>query len=91
MGQRSNDATVMGARIMPSEEECVSSMGQKYTNDAASKDAQIKLRREEYASGMEQRSNDAVLRDAKVIFRGEECALNMEQGSNDAAAKVAPM
>jgi len=41
----------------------------------ASIDAQIKLRREEYAlSMMGQRSNYARAKDAQMLFRMEECA-----------------
>jgi len=48
-------------------EECVSSMGQRRI-DAAIKDVQIKLRREECALGMVQRSNanDAATKDAQI-------------------------
>jgi hypothetical protein len=38
------------------------------------KDAQIKLRREECASSMEQRSNYAAAKDAPIKLRREECA-----------------
>ena len=50
-------------------------MGQR-SNDAAVKDAQIKSSKEEYASGMGQRSkrNDAAVKDAKVPLGEEECA-----------------
>jgi hypothetical protein len=44
------NALLMGARIMPSEEECALGMEQREnTNDAALKDAQIRLREEECA------------------------------------------
>ena len=53
-------------------------MGRK-SNDAAVKDAQIKLRKEECALGMGHRSstNDAARKDAQVKFGKEECALDM--------------
>ena len=41
-------------------------MGQR-SNDAAVKDAQIKLRKEECARGMEQRSNYAAAKDAQIL------------------------
>ena len=43
-------------------------------NYATLKDAQIKLRKEECASGMGQRSNDAAVMDAQVLLKREECA-----------------
>ena len=44
-------------------------MGQrKNTNDAALKDVQIKLRREECALGMGQISNDVAFKDAQIIL-----------------------
>ncbi len=42
-------------------------------NDAAVKDAQIKLSREKYASSMGQRSNNAALMDAQIKPLREEC------------------
>ena len=50
------------------------------SSDAASKDAQLKLSKEECASSMEQtknvndgqRRNDAVLKGAQILFRREE-------------------
>jgi hypothetical protein len=61
------------------------------SNDVALKDAIVLLKREEYASSMEQRlnTNDAALKDAKVLLRREECALSTGQSSRDAAAKDA--
>ena len=54
MGQRSNDAAVKDVQIKLSEEECARGMGQREsTNYAASKDARIMFRREEYAKDME--------------------------------------
>jgi hypothetical protein len=38
------------------------------------KDAQIKLRMEDYALNMGLRSNDAVAKDAQIILSKEECA-----------------
>ena len=43
-------------------------------NYAAVKDAQIKLRKEEFALGMGQRSNYAASMDARVKLKKEECA-----------------
>ena len=48
-------------------------MGQR-PNDAALKDAQIKLSREECASNTEQRSNVVALKDVKIIPNEEEYA-----------------
>jgi hypothetical protein len=59
------------------------------TNDAALKDAQIKLREEECASSMEQRPS-ASMRDAKIIWSREGCASGTEQRSNDAVRQDAP-
>jgi hypothetical protein len=59
------------------------------TNDAAAKGAQIKLRREECASGMVRRRNYAAVVDAQIKLSKEECALGMEQKSNNAAVKAA--
>ena len=61
------------------------------SNDVALKDAIVLLKREEYASSMEQRlnTNDAALKDAKVLLRREECALSTGQSSRDATAKDA--
>jgi hypothetical protein len=44
--------------------------------DAAVKDAQVLLKREEFASGMGQRENinDVASKDAQVLLRSEECA-----------------
>jgi hypothetical protein len=53
MGQSSNDAAVMGARMQPRREECALSMGQS-TKDAVVKDAQTKLEKEDYVGDMEQ-------------------------------------
>ncbi len=47
------------------------------SNDAAVKDAQVLLRREEYARSMEQRSNDAELKDAQINPNEEDCATDM--------------
>jgi hypothetical protein len=63
-------------------------MGQrKNTNDAAAKDAQIKLSREECASNTGQRknTNGAALKDAQIKLSKAGCALSMEQRSNYAA------
>jgi hypothetical protein len=49
------------------------------TNDAAVKDAQIKLRMEECVLSMEQRSNDAALKDAQRMSYKEECVLGTGQ------------
>ncbi len=58
---------LMGAQIIPYEEECVGDMVQRLNaNDAALGDAQIMLRKEECALGMGQRSNFAALQDAKI-------------------------
>jgi hypothetical protein len=48
-------------------------MGQR-SIDAAVKDAQTMLRKEECASGMGQRSNDAAVMDALIKSSKEECA-----------------
>ncbi len=42
------------------------------SNDAASKHAQIRLRKEECARGMGQRSNYAAMKDAQAMLRKEE-------------------
>jgi PleD family two-component response regulator len=57
-------------------------------NDAAVKDAQSKLGKEEYALCMEQRPNDASKKDALAKLGKEEFALGMEQSSNAAAVRV---
>jgi hypothetical protein len=62
----------------PSKEECALDMGQK-SNDAAVKDARIKLSREECALDMGQKSNDAAVKDAPIKLRREECAGGMVQ------------
>jgi hypothetical protein len=50
-------------------------MGQRSnTNDAASKDAQIKLSKEECALSMEQRSNNAAMKDAQINLIEEDYA-----------------
>ncbi len=61
------------------------------TNDAALKDAQVSLKREVCAKGMEQmlNTNGATLKDAQALLKREDCALSMGQRSNDAASKVA--
>jgi hypothetical protein len=61
------------------------------SNDAASKDAQSMLKREECALSMEQRSRYVALMGARIKLRREECAFGMEQrlNTNDAASKVA--
>jgi hypothetical protein len=53
MGQKRNDAAVMGAQTKSSREECVLSMGQR-RNDAAVKDAQTKQLKEESVGDTEQ-------------------------------------
>jgi hypothetical protein len=59
------------------------------SKDAAVKDAQIELRREECARGMGQRSNDAALKDVQIMLNVEDCASSMEQRGQrgNAAAK----
>ena len=54
---------------------------------AVKKDAQIKLRKEECASGMGQSTKDAAVKDVQIKLRMEECALGMGQRlrSNSAA------
>ena len=61
------------------------------SNHAASKDVQIKPRREECALGMGQRrnSNCAAIQDALIKLKKEECALSMGLSTNDAAVKDA--
>jgi hypothetical protein len=59
------------------------------SNDAAVKDVQIKLYKEECALSMGQRGNCAAVMDAQTMLKKEECALGMEQRSNDAALKDA--
>ena len=44
------------------------------TNDAAGKDARIRLSGEECAVGMVHRSNDATVKDATIKPSNEECA-----------------
>jgi hypothetical protein len=51
--------------------------------------ARIKLRKEECASGTEQRSNDAALKDVLTNLRKEDCASSMEQRSIYAAVREA--
>ena len=51
-------------------------MGQR-SNDAARRDAQIKLRMEECASGMGLRSNYAAFKHALLKLKKEECAGDM--------------
>ena len=48
--------------------ECVLGMGRR-PNDAAEKDAQPKLRKEEYALDTEQRSNYVALKDVQIMFK----------------------
>ena len=49
-------------------------MGRKSsTNDAVVKDAQIKCRKEDCASGMVHRLNDATVQDAQIKHSVEEC------------------
>ena len=60
------------------------------SNDVAAKVAQILLRKEEYALGMEQRSSDAAAaKDAQIASSKEECVGGMEQAKHDAAVKDA--
>ena len=54
-------------------------------SDAALKDAQIKLKREECVEGMVQRGNDAASKNAQIMRKREECASSTEQRSNYAA------
>ena len=58
---------------------------------AAVKDAQIKFRKKEYASSMEQHGQrrDAAVKDAQIKSSEEEFALSMEQNTRDAAVKDA--
>ena len=58
-------------------------------NNAAVKDAQIMLRKEDYASGMEQWSSDAAVKDAQILLWKEEYVLSMAPRlhTNDAAVK----
>ena len=62
---------------------------ERSANDAAFKDAQIVLEREEYALGMGQRSTYAAAQDAQINLKKEECASGMEQSANYEAFKVA--
>jgi len=58
---------------------CALSMGQR-RNNAALKDARIKLRKEECASSMGQRRrNDVAGKVAPIKLRSEKCALGMGQ------------
>ena len=59
------------------------------SNDAAVKDVQIELPKEECALDMEQRSQkrDAALKDAQTKLRWEECAGGMGQRPNRVAVK----
>jgi len=61
------------------------------SSDAALKDAQHLLRREECAEGMEQRSRSthAAVRDVLMVSSKEECALDMGQRGRHAAVKNA--
>ena len=59
------------------------------SNNAAKKDAQIKLSKEESASSMGQRSNFAAKKDAQIKLKREECVIGMGQSPNDAAKKDA--
>ena len=61
--------------------------GQRY--DAAVKDVQMQLSREECASGMEQRrsTKDAAMTDVQTKPSAEECALGMGHNTKDAAVK----
>jgi hypothetical protein len=69
-------------------EECALSMGQRRnSNDAAVKDAQVLLGREECAGSMVQSANYATVKDAPIKLRREECVLSMGQSANDAAAQ----
>ena len=81
------NALLMGAQITLSKEEC-GGMGQN-RNDAAEKDAQIILCKEEYAGSTGERSGNAEVRDAQILSSKEECALGMGQRSNFAAMKDA--
>ena len=49
-----------------------------YTNDAAPKDAQTTLIKEEYVLSMEQNAKDAASKDARTMLNKVECAINME-------------
>ena len=55
-------------------------------SDAAARDAQIMLRKEECARSMEQRSNYAAMMGAQIKLNREEYALGMEQQRANNAA-----
>ena len=82
MEQRSNDVEVKDVQIMLRKEECVGGMGQRSSRKiAAPKDAPTKLKREESARGMEQKSRNAAVKDATIESDVEECARGMEQAA----------
>ena len=58
-------------------------------SDAASKDAQTILNKEEYVSRMEQNASDAASKDAQTILNKEEYVSSTEQNASDAALKDA--
>ena len=62
---------------------------EQMSNDAAVKDAQILLRKEEYVFSMEQMSNYAKAKSTQILLRKEEYVLSMVQKGNDAAVKDA--
>lgn len=78
-------------RKMCTDDECTNKAGTgQRTNDAAAKNAQIRLRQEECAKGTELRSNDdAAAKDALIKSSKEESALGMEQSANYAVVKDA--
>ena len=80
----------MDAQTKPSVGECALGM-ERRSNDVAVKDVQICHRKEEYASGMEQRlsTNVAAEKDVQIMLKKEEYVLDMGQLSNDAAMKDA--
>ena len=73
-------ALLMGAQIKLRKEDCALGTGQR-SNDAAVKDAQTKLSREEYALSMGHhvRGSDAAVKDAQIKLREEDCALGTGQ------------
>ena len=75
------DVPLMGVQnMLRMELECASSMGQSI-NDAARKDAQIKLSAEECANGMGQKPHYAARKDAQIKLSAEEYAKSMGQRS----------
>ena len=83
MEQRGTYAAVRDAQTM-----CALGTEQS-SSDAATKDVQIVLSKEESALGMEQRGNHtyAAAKDVRIKFRKEECAEGTDQRSSNAAVK----